>query len=79
LASSKTEFGFKLGLATGDKGDDPNRDYAFHYNRNYKIAMLLFNEDLGVAGDSVHGSQGIGPILIIRVLYFLPLALNGCS
>jgi hypothetical protein len=57
---SKAELGFKLGLATGDKGDDPNKDYAFRYNRNYKIAMLMFNEDLGVAADSVHGSQGIG-------------------
>jgi hypothetical protein len=59
-APAPVEFGFKTGFATGDNGDVNDKYYAFHYNRAYKIAMLLFNEDIGVAGDSVHGSQGIG-------------------
>ncbi|MFH1223965.1 MAG: hypothetical protein V1647_06460 [Pseudomonadota bacterium] len=57
---SPIEFGLKTGFATGDNDGADGKYYAFHYNRNYKIAFLLFTEDLGVGGDSVHGSQGIG-------------------
>ncbi|MCX6112213.1 MAG: hypothetical protein NTY22_02870 [Proteobacteria bacterium] len=59
-APSSIDLGFRTGLATGNNGSNDNRDYCFRFNRAYKIAMLLFNEDLGIAGDSVHGSQGIG-------------------
>ncbi len=52
-------LGLKAGLATGSS-EGSNKNYTFGYNRAYNIAMLLFNEDLGVAGDSVHASQGIG-------------------
>ena len=54
------ELGLKTGFATGDDGSSDNKYNAFHFNRAYKIAMLLFTEDLGVGGDSIHGSQGIG-------------------
>ena len=59
-APSSIDLGFRTGLATGNNGNNDNKDYSFHFNRAYKIAMLMFNEDLGVAGDSVHGSPGIG-------------------
>ncbi len=59
-APGSYELGFRTGLATGNNENSGSKDYAFHFNRTYKIAMLLFNEDLGIAGDSVHGSQGIG-------------------
>lgn len=59
-APDNMELGFKTGLATGNDGNSTTKDYSFHFNRAYKIAMLLFTEDLGVAGDSIHGSQGIG-------------------
>ncbi|MEI6079075.1 MAG: hypothetical protein WCQ53_00355 [bacterium] len=59
-AGNSTDFGLRTGLATGNDSPGNTKYEAFHFNRNYKIAMLLFNEDLGIAGDSVHGSQGIG-------------------
>jgi len=59
-APGASEFGIKTGFATGDNSTTDNKRYAFSFNRAYKIAMLLFNEDLGIGGDSVHGSQGIG-------------------
>jgi hypothetical protein len=59
-APGASEFGLKTGFATGEDGTADNKYHAFHFNRAYKIAMLLFNEDLGVGGDSVHGSPGIG-------------------
>lgn len=55
-----SSFGFKTGFATGDNTPGDGKNYNFKFNRNYKIAFLLFNEDLGIAGDSIHGSQGIG-------------------
>jgi hypothetical protein len=55
-----SEFGLKTGMATGDNNPGDGKYYTFSFSRAYKIAMLLFNEDLGIAGDSVHGSQGIG-------------------
>lgn len=57
---SPIELGIKTGFATGDNDTTDNKSYTFHYNRAYKIAFLLFNEDIGTGGDSVHGSQGIG-------------------
>ena len=59
-APGSTEFGLKTGLATGDNDTNDGKAYTFRFNRAYKIAFLLFNEDLGIAGDSIHGSQGIG-------------------
>jgi len=55
-----SELGFKTGLATGDDSPGDNRYTTFSFNKAYKIALLLFNEDIGIGGDSVHGSQGIG-------------------
>lgn len=55
-----TDLGFKTGLATGDDSPGDGKANTFSFNRAYKIAFLLFNEDIGIAGDSVHGSQGIG-------------------
>ena len=55
-----SELGFKTGLATGDNNTGDLKTNTFSFSRAYKVAMLLFNEDLGIAGDSVHGSQGIG-------------------
>jgi len=58
---SPLEFGIKTGFATGDNDGTDGKYYSFHFNRAYKIAFLLFNEDLGpTTSDSVHGSQGIG-------------------
>jgi len=54
------ELGFKTGFATGDNNTTDGKAYMFSFNRAYKVAFLLFNEDIGIAGDSVHGSQGIG-------------------
>lgn len=58
------EFGFKTGLASGDEGDINDKYYGFKFNRNYKVALLLFNEFLGEGAkgehNSVHGSNGIG-------------------
>ncbi len=55
-----SNFGLKTGLATGDNSPGDSKYNTFAYNRAYKIAFLLFNEDIGIAGDSAHGSQGIG-------------------
>lgn len=57
---SKFEMGFKTGMASGYKADAGNEYYGFNFNRNYKIAMLIFNEDIYIGADTVHGSQGIG-------------------
>ena len=55
-----SEFDFKTGMATGDNNPGDDKYYTFSFSRTYKIAMLLFNEDIGIAGDSIHGSKGIG-------------------
>lgn len=55
-----SELGFKTGFATGDNSASDAKTNTFNFSRAYKIAMLLFNEDIGIGGDSVHGSQGIG-------------------
>jgi hypothetical protein len=54
------ELGFKTGFATGDNSTGDLKANTFSYSKAYKIAMLLFNEDIGIGGDSIHGSQGIG-------------------
>lgn len=71
------EFGLKTGLASGDEGDVNDRYYGFTFNRNYKIALLLFNEYLGEGTNeehnSVHGSNGIGGDLTSNgVIYLAP-------
>lgn len=58
------ELGLKTGLASGDERDVNDKYYGFTFNTNYSIALLLFNEYLGVGStldhNSVHGSNGIG-------------------
>ena len=54
------ELGLKTGISSGDDGNNTDNYYGFSFNKNYKIALLIFNEDLGVGGDTVHGSSGIG-------------------
>jgi hypothetical protein len=54
------EMGFLTGLASGYKQDAGNEYYGFSFSRAYRLGMLIFNEDIGIGGDSVHGSSGIG-------------------
>ncbi|WP_413585366.1 hypothetical protein [Bdellovibrio sp. HCB274] len=44
---SKWDYSFKLGMATGDT--DSTNFSGFAYNKNYDVAMLMFNHRLGQA------------------------------
>lgn len=55
-----SKLGFKTGFASGDDDAGNNEYYGFAFSPAYSVAMLLFNEDLGIGGDSVHASDGIG-------------------
>lgn len=45
--SSKWSFGSKTGMATGDDPESNSRFEGYAFDRNYKVAMLLFNHPLG--------------------------------
>lgn len=47
-ASAKSLWSFRLGLATGDNPETANYE-GFHFDRNYDVAMLLFNHPMGQA------------------------------
>ena len=44
---SKWNFGLKLGMATGDDPTSVNAYEGFQFDRNYDVAMMLFNHRLG--------------------------------
>ncbi|MFZ3230845.1 MAG: hypothetical protein WA160_11620 [Pseudobdellovibrio sp.] len=47
LADSKWEYGAKLGLASGDNPTTTNVIEGYQMDRNYDVAMLLFNHRMG--------------------------------
>ena len=47
LADSRWKFGAKAGMATGDDPTSPAKFEGFTFNRNYEVAMLMFNHPLG--------------------------------
>lgn len=49
----KTAFGIKLGSATGDDPNTPDQFEGFIFDRNYEVAMLMFNFGFGQA-DLLH-------------------------
>lgn len=54
-------YGAKLGTATGDDPDSDSRFEGFVFDRNYEVAMLLFNRPLGRRDVLRTGSYGGGP------------------
>jgi len=57
---NKFDLGLKTGLASGQNPNSQNTNNGFNFNRNYKVALLMFNEDLGEGASTIHGSNGIG-------------------
>jgi hypothetical protein len=59
-AESRARYGLRAGVVTGD---DPTTDAAYegyHLNRNYDVAMMLFNQPMGKDGQDILGSRANG-------------------
>lgn len=85
LGSADSKWGsmFKFGLATGDDPDTNDIYEGFAFNRNYDVAMLMFNHPLGAPGSDIlrtglvrdttgRPSNQIDSEAISNVLYFAP-------
>lgn len=59
--TSKWKYGFKGGYATGDDPDTDSEYEGFIFDRNYEVAMLLFNRPLGQRDVLRTGAYGGGP------------------
>ncbi len=59
--NSKWRPGAKIGFATGDNPDTTDRFEGYAFNRNYDVAMLLFNYPLGKADFLRTAAAGGGP------------------
>lgn len=59
--NSKWVYGMKLGSASGDNPDSDTRFEGFVFDRNYEVAMLLFNRPLGRQDVLRTGFFGGGP------------------
>ncbi|MCB0389769.1 MAG: hypothetical protein KDD58_00690 [Bdellovibrionales bacterium] len=83
--NSKMSFGFKAGYATGDNPETDDKFEGFIFDRNYDVALLLFNHTLGQknffrteligtqdpgAGSITHNNADIEAIS--NVIYFAP-------
>lgn len=62
----KWEFGAKIGMASGDKPETTDVYEGYQFDRNYDVAMLLFNHRMGqkdfLTTSLIHadGSSGLG-------------------
>lgn len=45
--ASRWKFGLKAGIAAGDDPESGDKYEGFHFHRNYDVAMLLFNQQMG--------------------------------
>lgn len=79
---SKYELNVRLGMATGDDPNSTGAYEAYHFDRNYDVAMLLFNHRLGqkdflttglIRDTATHGvSNSLDDEAITNALYISP-------
>lgn len=85
LAPSESKWGAKIkfGMATGDDPGTQDTYEGYQFNRNYDVAMMMFNHPLGKSGidflrtgfirdTSVKPSNQIDTEAISNVMYFAP-------
>lgn len=78
--NSRTSLGLKLGFATGDDPNTTDQYEGYLFNRNYNVAMLLFNHVMGrfdifrtaIGGKGTDGTNEIDTETLSNVLYAAP-------
>jgi hypothetical protein len=85
---SKWKFGAKIGYASGDDPTTTNRFEGYVFNRNYDVALLMFNYPLGqrdflrsflYGGGPLDSSQTLDSEAISNVTYLAPYTMYALS